>query len=93
MLRPTRKISLIFICLFTVTASVVVEKGTRFTRSKLASLLMVWDTKCTFGYLDNVTKNYAPNPIVRQLAYKINNQSLKENSVFASVTASGTDLV
>jgi hypothetical protein len=83
MLRPTRKISFISICLFTAVAFAVVQEGTDFAKRRLGFLMAVQDTKCTFGFLDQVTKNYAPNLIAKHIAYKINNDALKSHTYFA----------
>ena len=79
MLRATRKISFILICLITPIVFVTVSEGADFIKRRLGDLLAVQDTKCTFGFLDQVTKNYAPDLIARQVVYKMNNDALKAN--------------
>jgi hypothetical protein len=93
MLRPKRKISFILICLVAMGAFVAVEKGRRFAVDQLGHQLAVRDTKCKFGYLDQVINNYSPSLIARQIAYKINNDSLKNQSFFAPLTVHNTNLV
>jgi hypothetical protein len=93
MLRPARKVSFTLICLFTAIAFVAVAEGERFVKVRLGSALAAQDTKCTLGQLDRVTKNYAPDLIARQVAYKINNDSRKTNSYFAPLFVDGTNLV
>jgi hypothetical protein len=51
------------------------------------------DTECKFGYLDQVINNYAPSLITRQIAYKINNDSLKYQQFFAPLTVHNDNLV
>jgi hypothetical protein len=51
------------------------------------------DTKCSSGFLDEVTTKYAPDLVARQLAYKINNDSLKSQTFFAPLTVHNTNLV
>jgi hypothetical protein len=94
MLRPTRKISFILICLITPIAFVTVMEGADFIKRRLGDLLAVQDTKCTFGFLDQVTKNYAPDLVAQQVTYKINNDGLKNSyTYFSSFVVHGTSLV
>ena len=51
------------------------------------------DTKCVISYLDQITKNYAPSRIARQISYHINNNSRRTNTFFAPLTVFKTDLV
>ena len=74
----------IFICLFTAVAFIFVGEGAEFVKRRSRFWLAVQDTKCTFGHLDNVIKNYAPNLIARQIAYKINNNSLNVPPIFCA---------
>ena len=55
--------------------------------------MAVNDPECTFGFLDEVISKYAPSLIARQIAYKINNKSLKAHQFFAPLSAVGTNLV
>jgi hypothetical protein len=93
MLRPTRKISFVIICIVTMGVFVAVEEGRIFTIRKLGGLLAMRDFKCTFGYIDQVATKYAPDLIARQVAYKINNDSLKSQLTFSHLIVRGTSLV
>lgn len=93
MLRPGRKTSFLFICLFTALAYVAVVEGNNFLKRKLGFWLAVQDTKCTLGHLDPIIKNYAPSLVARQIAYKINNTSRMSHTFFAPITSNGVDLV
>jgi len=76
-------------------AFIAVEEGRKFAVSQISFLLAVRDTECTFGFIDQVTKNYAPELIARQLAYKIHNQSRVSQTVsrFPSMVVHGKDLI
>ena len=91
-LRPTRKISFVLICLFTAIGYAVAVEGTDFVKRRLNSMLAVRDTKCTLGFLDQVTTKYAPNLIARQLVYKINNEALKSQEYFVVTSLRGTSI-
>jgi len=95
MLRLARKISVVLICVVTAMAFIAVEEGRKFAVSQISFLLAVRDTECTFGFIDQVTKNYAPELIARQLAYKIHNQSRVSQTVsrFPSMVVHGKDLI
>jgi hypothetical protein len=93
MLGLTRKISFFCICIFTAIAFITVAEGESFATRRLGSLLAKQDTKCTLAYLDQVVKNYAPSLIARQIAYKINNESLKFSQFFAPLFVDRTNLV
>jgi hypothetical protein len=93
MLRTAHKISAVLICVVTATVFIAVGEGTEFVERQLGSLLAHRDFKCTSGFIDQVTKNYAPNLIARQLAYKINNDSLKTHQFFAPLVVEGANLM
>jgi hypothetical protein len=93
MLRPTRKIGFILICLITPIAFVTVMEGADFIKSRLSLKMAVENKQCTFGFLDQVINKYAPNLIAKQIAYKINNDSLKAHQFFAPLIVERTNLV
>jgi hypothetical protein len=74
-------------------AVVAVEEARIFVVRQSSNLLAVRDTKCPLGFIDRVTTKYAPNLIAPQLAYKINNDSLRFNQFFAPLFVDGTNLV
>ena len=78
--------------LFTAAAFVIAVESVNFAKRQLGNALAQQDSKCVISFLDQVTKNYAPSLIARQIAYKINNDSLKTHSYFAPLAAFGTDL-
>jgi hypothetical protein len=80
------------VCLFTGFAFVTAVESVNFAKRQLGVALARQDTKCTLGSLDEITKNYAPDLIARQVAYKINNDSLKSHTYFAPLAALGKDL-
>ena len=89
-LRPARKIRLILICVFAAIGYIAAVESTNFVKGRLGRLMATQDTKCKFGYLDQVTTKYAPDLIARQIAYKINNDSLKANQFFAPLVVRDT---
>jgi hypothetical protein len=91
MMRPKRKVSFVLICLFTAVAYTAAVEGSDFIRRQAGRTLAVNDTECTFGFLDQVVSKYAPSLIARQIAYKINNDSLKAHQYLAvtSVVSTG----
>ena len=93
MLRPTRKISFVLICIFTAIAFVVAVESVAFAKRRLGFVMAVQDRKCTFGFIDQVTKNYALNLIARQLTYKINDDFLKTNALIVPLFVDGTNFV
>ena len=90
MLRPKRKISFALVCLFTAIAYTAAVEGSDFIKRRTNFMMAVNDTECTFGHLDQVINKYAPSLIARQIAYKINNESLKAHQYFAVTSALGT---
>ena len=93
MLGLTRKASLILAYLFSLAAFVIAVESVEFGKRQFGNALAQRDEpKCVVDFLDQVTKNYAPSLIARQIAYKINNDSLKTHTYFAPLVALGTDL-
>jgi hypothetical protein len=92
-LRPKRKISLLLICVFTAIAFVTTVAGLDFIKGRLLSQIAIKDSKCRIASLDQVINKYAPNLIARQIAYKLNNESLKAYAFFAPLSVLGTDFV
>lgn len=93
MLGPARKVSFIFICLFTALAFVTAVESVNFATHRLGVVLAQKDTKCVLSYVDQITKNYAPSLIARQIKYHINNDALKTDTSFATpLVVVGTDL-
>jgi hypothetical protein len=92
MVPPVRKVSFIFVCIFTAVAFMVAVESVNIGKHQLGVALAQRDTKCTPSYVDQVIKNYAPSLIAQQIAYHINNDSLKAHSYFAPLGVLGTDL-
>jgi hypothetical protein len=93
MFRPARKISFVLICIVTALTFVVVDQGIIWARQQVSSLLAARD-KCTNEFLvDRVTSKYAPDLVARQIAYKIDNVSQKDDVFFSSLAVHGTNLV
>jgi hypothetical protein len=92
MLRPVRKISFVLICLITMGVFVAVQEGRDFAVGQLGNMLAMRDFKCTFGHINQVTTKYAPDLVARQLAYKINNDSLKAHQFLAALSVDGAAL-
>jgi hypothetical protein len=92
MLRPTRKISFVLICIVAMGVFVAVEEGRGFAVRQLGNMLAMRDFKCTFGHIEQVAKKYAPDLIARQIAYKINNDSFKANQFLAALSIDGAGL-
>lgn len=89
---PTRR-DFILICIITGIAFISANECTDFIKRRLSFELAARDTKCRFGYLDQVVSRYSSNLIAQQVAYKINNDSLRSNQFFAPLSSSGKDLV
>jgi hypothetical protein len=92
MLRPVRKISFVLIGIVTAITFVVVDQGISWARQQFSSLLAPRD-KCTNEFLVQVTNKYAPDLVARQIAYKIDNVSQKDDILFSSLAVHGTNLV
>ena len=92
-LRPGRKLSFILICLFTAIAWATAVESSKFIKRQLTDLIVVRETKCTFGFLDQVTTKYAPDFVARQLTYKINNDLKSSSPILSSFVLHGTSFV
>lgn len=93
MLAPARKTSFALVFLLAAAAFAIAEESVEFGKRQLGNALATQlEPKCVVDFLDQVTKNYAPSLIARQIAYKINNDSLKTHTYFAPMAALGTDL-
>ncbi len=93
MLAPARRITFVFVLIFTGVAFVAGVESVNFAKRQLGFAMARWDTKCTVGFIDQVTKNYAPTLIAPQIAYKINNDSMKSHTFFAPLGVFEADLV
>jgi len=91
MLGLTRKVSLILVYLFSLAAFVIAVESVEFGKRQLGTALAEQNPKCEISFLDQITKNYAPSLIALQIAYKINNDSLKSHTFFAPLTVFRTD--
>ena len=81
------------ICFFTAVAYTIAVESVEFAIRQSNFLMAKQDTKCKFGVVDRVTKNYAPDLIARQVAYKINNDWIKSQTLFAPIDLVGHNFV